>query len=1080
MKVVRRFEAHQYRRFCRNAGLCLLLCLHFAVMGALPVAANSESAHVALFVLVDSSGSMKNSDSRNLRWTGTRLLASLLSDGDEIAIFSFNSVVTPFQGSPTQEYGPLIRVGRDVGKEDLLADLSRFAESNQPDGYTDMLAALKTVEPLVLQARESSQPYVVLLTDGRPEVESWQPGPSEKGLTYEEAILQELRKIDVPVYAGGLWPEGACKKPDAKSLSGQQFLQQLVATAPEGWPTCISGAEELPSFFLQTFGRISNRQYQPLEFNGRFEIREDQVGIIRQMTLIYIQEGMDCRETGRSSHCPRIYDPSGQSLTLSALAGRTDIEYWLDDDFIVLSVREPTAGTWLIEGEGGNAYAILETGLRLKVTAAERQAVDQSLSAQVQILLESQEGTLPLPEDYEPVFLTATLALLGASENHVPSLDLDLFFNPTTNVYEARSPAVEESGIYLVSIVADVGGFVVAGQGRVHFQPFPQLTWSQGLANGAVAARFRQAIEIRLEAQLDGRAESIDGLLQELCTVTCNGQSIPIQLESLPGNQVYVLSFMPPQTDQSQCRLQIQGEVRHLGTAYYLLYEQPFSITVEPELSLQVENQDLGEIVPFQELTVTGYATLFSSQPVAISAHSATESPMQVSVSPGTLIPGESTSLLFTLVPQASERLPYGHYEGVIVLEPAQQVFVSGTSELRYTFTLIPPSIKHSVSTKSYLLDRAISAMDDDIAVIDFYLTANLSAPGTLLAKVADEQGNPLPGVIPVLSPTVIPTTGIQEYSIRLQSTGQEDPWPVGWFRSRPVTFSVALSADPDPDTQILPTSTFLVSGTRLSRLASWWLRTATVRLRLVRYGLFGGSALLALWMIMIGGWAIVVNRQHTKVSEPLIPVNLNPDNTLTPCGRSIGLGSYRSLKQRLFGIRLCVGKGEAKTRPAFRLLPPHDFWRWLLSADKADYSDTHSPAAQAEFQLQAERRPGSRPIYMLTNLHQTPLLVRRAQGNRIALNHEATIELKTGDVALTTENQGLHFGARVMETRGGQQPAPTTASRQTPDPPLSAKGGVGPTRRNIGDVSQRMPSGNSRLADPPGAPKRRTNRDGA
>ena len=549
----------------RFIGLFILLLT--VILSSQPATVRSQQAqHIALYLIVDSSGSMTGSDPLNLRWTAVRLLASLLDDGDELAVLAFNTNVTPFRGSTG--YGPLIRIGRDVDKPTLLADLERFAASTLPDGYTDMLAAFKEVGPLTYQARTDSRPYIIFLTDGAPDLPNGLPNQ------YKEDMVQQVGQLDAPLYAGGLWPAGACQFPNPEETENQKLLQQLVNATPQGQTQCIEEADELPAFFLESFGRIADRYYSPLQ-TGRFEVRDDQVGIIQRLTFIYVENDIGCRNASEPTLCTPIYDPAGRLLTPTEIDGRADLQASFDDDFITLSIDNPEAGTWLVKGD--SAHAIVQTRLRMEIAAPadniSRQAVGQRLPIQVRFFQEISDPAeeQPLPKGYTPTFQKQDLQLLDPPDQTKPT-PIELVYNPDEDRYEARTSPLDVKGVYQVSLEAEVGGFRIVKEQRVQVEPFPSLMLEGIPEDGLIPLGPNQPVVFSLTPYLDGQVEPITELKTEYIKLMCNGQPVEeVRFRELIGDR-YDLSFIPLQQDFSQCELIIEGIVKHIGTPYHLSF----------------------------------------------------------------------------------------------------------------------------------------------------------------------------------------------------------------------------------------------------------------------------------------------------------------------------------------------------------------------------------------------------------------------------------------------------------------------------------------------------------------------------
>lgn len=995
--------------------LALLVLLVAAFWPASTVADDENPPHIALYLIIDSSGSMLDSDESNLRWKAVQLLVSLLDEGDQVAVLSFSSsdsgrpedAVKQFKGW-SQEYGPLIRIGADIDKQTLLTDLESFAAQNQPlpnDG-TDMLAAFKMVEPLVQQARSDSQPYIIFLTDGLP---SSSGAPDQ----YRKELLTRVREINVPLYAGGLWWEGACLNPSGNVYDGQLLLQDMADMAPSGQTKCIDGAAELPTFFLDSFGRLADRHYQ--DSDGSFEVREDQEGLIQKLTFIYVADEQDCRQNGESAPC--IRDPSGDELTLAELQQDPDIETWAGNGFVVTSITNPKAGTWLVDPE--HVHIILQTGLRMEIVAPDvgvsRQPSGQPLPVRVRFFQELADGTeKSLPEGYEPSFVTQTVL---PSLPEAEALTLNLIHNPTDETYEADTLPLEQEGTYLINVEAEVGGFRVVQEHRVQVDQFPQLELNGLTSQNKISLPRSQQAEMNVVARLNGEIQPITGLVADQVELKCDGNSIQATLDEVTDG-TYKLAFTPPQGQNSPCQLAIHGQVQHRGTPYYLSFgPQAFAVELVPELRLQMaSSHDFAKVLSFERLPpITGItANLFADQSARLEARLGDELPLEVSLNQNVILPNEETNLTFTLTPQPNAQLEYGVYEGVIVLSSPSNVELSGPKELRYTFELVQPSVVHDIEA-GYSLTEPVPTNEDHAGSISFRLLPSLPVTGTLSVTLTDEQGQPLRGVTPKLNTTEIPIGQEQTYFVDLHYTGDSDPWPANWREPQPIAFNVLLDAG--PKVEIEPTASFQVSGTRRSRLSTWWMRTAEMRFLLMQIAIISVLAIASIWALFILGWMGFTRVQHVTPTGYLALVYLEEDGkTVASETNKRSLGGYNKLKHRLFGVGIRLGVISRGRRAPFRLFPASAFWYWLLSAYKSDYP-YRKAKINTEVRLLAERGGGdsNEPMYRLENLGADSLEVLRARDKKVQKVRQAEdSNLDWNDIILIGEQKGLQLIPRA------------------------------------------------------------------
>lgn len=178
----------------RPLDVCRALALAFALAATCqPVsAAPTSPAHVTLVLLIDASGSMKQSDPECLRGDAAELLLSLLPEGTRVSVAHF--------GERTQATtSGVVALTPDTRPEIV----SAVKECRASDRFTDiagaMSFALKTLQAQSTADRSAYPPHVVLLTDGRHE-----PGPSAGGGVPLADTLRQLSTAGGRVHALGL------------------------------------------------------------------------------------------------------------------------------------------------------------------------------------------------------------------------------------------------------------------------------------------------------------------------------------------------------------------------------------------------------------------------------------------------------------------------------------------------------------------------------------------------------------------------------------------------------------------------------------------------------------------------------------------------------------------------------------------------------------------------------------------------------------------------------------------------------------------------------------------------------------
>ena len=155
--------------------IIFLAALVITNIAAFPAFSQTASGQVAVILVLDNSSSMDGNDPSGLRFTGTRLFASLLEPGDSAGVVLFSTQSNVLTDG--------LKVIQNEGDKPAL--LERLQDQS-PDGYTDVKSAFFDVKELLRDADLTGRTaYVVFLTDGKPEIENaypryrWKPGPGQ-------------------------------------------------------------------------------------------------------------------------------------------------------------------------------------------------------------------------------------------------------------------------------------------------------------------------------------------------------------------------------------------------------------------------------------------------------------------------------------------------------------------------------------------------------------------------------------------------------------------------------------------------------------------------------------------------------------------------------------------------------------------------------------------------------------------------------------------------------------------------------------------------------------------------------------
>lgn len=267
-------------------------------------------------ILVDISGSMKETDPANLRIPAVNLLVELLPDASQAGIWTFgryvNMLVPP---------APVDDAWRANAK-----DKARLI--NSVGLYTNLTEALERARWKVA-ADSGYRHSLILLTDGR--IDMREPGAAaDTDAQQRQRLLNEV----IPAYVQA----GARIHTLALSDAADQKLLQQIALETGGLYLRADNADQLLKAFLKAFDRAVPAEQVPMQDN-KFNIDAS----VREFTaLIFRTAG--ARPT-------RLIAPDGQVLEAGSAGAQPQVRWYKDVNFDLITVTAPAAGEWQADAD---------------------------------------------------------------------------------------------------------------------------------------------------------------------------------------------------------------------------------------------------------------------------------------------------------------------------------------------------------------------------------------------------------------------------------------------------------------------------------------------------------------------------------------------------------------------------------------------------------------------------------------------------------------------------------------------------------------------------------------------------------
>lgn len=278
-------------------------------------------------LVLDASGSMRETDPGRLRDEGARLFTQFLKPGDRFGIVEF------------AERARVIRPLGEFDAKQLPVIQEQLAKVGNSGLYTDIYSALETARTeLKSKPRAKAKPMIVLLSDGKMEPDPKIAATDARLNELRNQLFPELRAGDVRVHTLAF-----------SELADRELLKETAAST-DGVFLFAADADQIHEQFANMFVLVKKPQMVPLTSKG-FRIDGD----VKEATF-YIN-----RADGREL---TLVSPGGENLT--ATRHPAAVRWYASKKFDVVTVTEPEPGDWTVQGVAQQeGFATLLTNLKL-------------------------------------------------------------------------------------------------------------------------------------------------------------------------------------------------------------------------------------------------------------------------------------------------------------------------------------------------------------------------------------------------------------------------------------------------------------------------------------------------------------------------------------------------------------------------------------------------------------------------------------------------------------------------------------------------------------------------------------------
>lgn len=281
-------------------------------------------------VIMDSSGSMKQTDPNQLRKPAAKLFISLLGNEDRLSVVSFSSKAWPITY--------LTKLKNDKQLKQALRATDKISHKGM---HTNIHSAIeKGIEFLKESDQLNREPIIVLMSDGQMDV-----GNAEKSAQLREQIFEDLLpqliEHNIKIYSIAF-----------TEASDQELLQE-IAEATDGRYALAASDDVLHKVFSKIFEQTKQPDMLPLHENN-FTVDNS----IQEITII----------ANKNSDSSQIYlqPPIGEKINSTFKSEK--IKWFVSSSFDMITIKKPDEGEWkiLFSDDDNRAYIVTDIKLRTK------------------------------------------------------------------------------------------------------------------------------------------------------------------------------------------------------------------------------------------------------------------------------------------------------------------------------------------------------------------------------------------------------------------------------------------------------------------------------------------------------------------------------------------------------------------------------------------------------------------------------------------------------------------------------------------------------------------------------------------
>lgn len=289
---------------------------------------NEEKPPLDTVVIMDSSGSMKQTDPKQLRKPAAKLFISLLDSTDKLSVVSFSSQAWPIT------FLTQLKSDRQINKALRATD-----KISHKGAYTNIHSAIeKGIDFLKESDQLNREPIIILMSDGQMDVGNKAKSQQLRQQIFDE-LLPQLIEYNIKIYS------------IAFTEASDQILLQEIADATDGRYALAASDDVLHKVFSKIFEQTKEPNMLPLHEN-QFIVDSS----IKEITII----------ANKANAQSQIFlqPPSGDRI--NSRFKSKQIKWFESSSFDMITIQSPEEGEWkiLFSDDDNRAYIVTDIKLR--------------------------------------------------------------------------------------------------------------------------------------------------------------------------------------------------------------------------------------------------------------------------------------------------------------------------------------------------------------------------------------------------------------------------------------------------------------------------------------------------------------------------------------------------------------------------------------------------------------------------------------------------------------------------------------------------------------------------------------------